>query len=297
VTAVAADETDHLVIIGAGVMGTGIAALALAHGLAVTLVDLTRQTLDRATATVTRHLRTATLLGARPEAVPAGRLGTTTGIEEALAGRPAAAVVETVNEDSIVKAGVLARVGPHLPEGTPLISNTSSIPIDELADAVPRPEDLLGAHFMNPPYLITMVEVIPGRRTGASALSAAKAFLGGLGRTSILVRDSPGFVTSRLLHPMINEAARLVQEGVASAEDVDALVRGCLGHPNGPLRIADFIGIDNLTDSLWVLHQRTGDERSRPCDLLLAKVRDGHHGRKSGRGFYDYERELAGETA
>lgn len=292
-TAAPADETDPLVIIGAGVMGSAITALALAHGVSVTLVDLTRQTLDRATATVNRHLRTTALLGTRPGNVAAGRLGTTTSVSEALAGRPAA-VIEAVTEDSIVKAGVLARVGPHVPEGTPLISNTSSIPIDELADAVPRPEDLLGAHFMNPPSLITTVEVIPGRRTGASALSAAKAFLAKLGRTSILVRDSPGFVTSRLLHPMINDAARLVEEGVASVEDVDALMRDCLGHPGGPLRTADLIGIDSLTDSLWVLHKRTGDERSRPCDLLLAKVRDGHHGRKSGRGFYDYER--AGEA-
>lgn len=290
-TAAAADEADHLVIIGAGVMGSGIAALALAHGVAATLIDHDQRKLDRATAAVTRHLRAATLLGKRPDS-PSGRLDTTTGLEEAVAERPAA-VIEAVTEDSIIKAGVLARVGPRVLEGTPLISNTSSIPIDELADAVPRPDDLLGAHFMNPPHLITTVEVIPGRRTGAGALCAAKAFLGRLGRTTILVRDSPGFVTSRLLHPMINDAARLVQDGVASAEDVDALMRGCLGHPAGPLRTADLIGLDNLADSLWVLHKRTGDERSRPCDLLLAKVRDGHHGRKSGRGFYRYEEETA----
>ncbi|MFD2416310.1 3-hydroxyacyl-CoA dehydrogenase family protein [Amycolatopsis pigmentata] len=286
-TTAASDETDHLVIIGAGVLGCGIAALALAHGVAVTLADHTRPKLDQAEAAVTGHLKTATLLGVCPEDIPHGRLDTTTGLEEAVARRPAA-VIEAGTEDSILKAGVLAQVGPHVPEGTPLISNTSSVPVDELADAVPRPEDLLGAHFMDPPYLIATVEVIPGRRTGAGALSAAKAFLGVLRRTSILVRDSPGFVTSRLLHPMINDAARLVQEGVASAEDVDALMCGCLGHPSGPLRTADLIGIDNLADSLWVLHKRTGDERSRPCDLLLAKVRDGHHGRKSGRGFYDY---------
>lgn len=291
-TAATADGADHLVIVGAGVMGTGIAALALAHGVAVTLADRTRPELDRAKAAVSRHLKTAASLGARPDGVPAGRLDTTTGIEEAVARRPAA-VIEAVTEDSIIKASVLAQVGPHVPEGTPLISNTSSIPVDELAGAVPRPEDLLGAHFLDPPYLITTIEVIPGRRTGAGALSAAKAFLGRLRRTSILVRDSPGFVISRLLYPMINDAARLVEEGVASAEDVDALMRGCLGHPRGPLRTADLIGIDNLADSLWVLRKRTGDERSRPCDLLLTKVRDGHHGRKSGRGFYDY----AGETA
>lgn len=287
-----AAEADHLVVIGAGVMASGIAALALAHGVAVTLAGRTWPEPDQAKAAVTRHLKTATLLGACPEDIPAGRLDTTTELAEAVAQQPAA-VIEASTEDSTIKAGVLAQVGPYVPEGTPLIANTASIPVDELADVVPRPEDLLGAHFLDPPYLITTVEVIPGRRTGAGALSAAKAFLGRLRRTSILVRDSPGFVTSRLLHPMINDAARLVQEGVASAEDVDALMCGCLGHPSGPLRTADLIGIDNLADSLWVLHKRTGDERSRPCDLLLAKVRDGHHGRKSGRGFYDY----AGGTA
>lgn len=272
-------------------MGTGITTLALAHGVPVALVDTTRAVLDRAEAEIARNLRTATLFGAAPADTPTGTLTTHTAPSDALGDVPAA-VIEAIVEDPAVKADVLARVSAAVPAGTPLISNTSSIPIDELAAAVARPEDLLGTHFMNPAYLITTVEVVPGPRTGESALAAAKKVLTELRRTPIVVRDAPGFVTSRLLHPMINDAARLVQDGVASAEDVDALMRGCLGHRTGPLRTADLIGIDNLVDSLDVLHRRTGDERSRPCELLLAKVRDGHHGRKSGRGFYDYEEAL-----
>jgi methoxymalonate biosynthesis protein len=289
-----ADKAEHqLVIVGAGVMGTGITTLALAHGVSVTLVDVAKDVLEQATATITRNLRMATLMGAYREGVPTGRLTTTIALSEAVSRIRPVAVIEAVIEDITVKAEVLARVSVNVLDGTPLISNTSSIPIDELADSVPQPEDLLGTHFMNPSYLISTVEVIPGRRTGTDVLVAAKALLGRLSRTPIVVRDAPGFVTSRLLHPMINDAARLVQEGVASVRDVDALMQGCLGHRSGPLRTADLIGIDNLVDSLWVLHKRIGDERSRPCELLLAKVRDGHHGRKSGRGFYDYEEALA----
>ncbi|PRY32482.1 3-hydroxyacyl-CoA dehydrogenase family protein [Umezawaea tangerina] len=291
-TAAAREEGGPLVVVGAGVMGTGIATLALVHGVPVTLVDLDRAVLDRAEVAIARNLRTAALLGAAPPDTAPGALTTSTSLPDALTGSTAVAVVEAVTEDPATKAAVLARVSAAVPEGTPLISNTSSIPIDELAAAVARPADLLGTHFMNPAYLITTVEVVPGPRTAPDVVASATKLLGELRRTPIVVRDSPGFVTSRLLHPMINDAARLVEEGVASVEDVDALMQGCLGHPTGPLRTADLIGIDNLVDALDVLHLRTGDERSRPCGLLVAKVRDGHHGRKSGRGFYDYEEAL-----
>jgi methoxymalonate biosynthesis protein len=141
---------------------------------------------------------------------------------------------------------------------------------------------------MNPPYLIRTVEVIRGARTGEDTMAALGRVLAALDRQPVVVRDAPGFVTSRVLHPMINDAARVVEEGTASVEAVDALMEGCLGHPTGPLRTADLIGIDNLVDSLKVLYERTGDEGCRPCDLLLEKVRQGELGRKSGRGFYDY---------
>jgi methoxymalonate biosynthesis protein len=201
-------------------------------------------------------------------------------------------VVEAVTEDPYAKAKVLTDVSALVAPGTPVVSNTSSIPIDELARSVARPEDLIGSHFMNPPYLIRTVEVIRGPRTGPHTLDAVRRLLAALGREPVVVEDAPGFVTSRILHPMINTAVRVVAAGTASVESVDTLLQGCLGHPTGPLRTADLIGLDNLVDSLWVLHERTGDESCRPCELLLTKVRAGHLGRKSGQGFYHYEGDL-----
>ncbi|GGK79078.1 3-hydroxyacyl-CoA dehydrogenase family protein [Mangrovihabitans endophyticus] len=280
--------TDPVVIVGAGVMGTGIATLALVHGTPVTLVDTVEEKLTAAGPIIATGLRTAGLMGAAPAGVEPAGLTLVTGLADALAARPAAAVIEAITEDAGRKADVLARVCAAVKPGTPLVTNTSSIPIDELAHAVARPEDLLGVHFMNPSYLISTVELARGRRTGAAAESTAVRVLESWRRRVIVVRDAPGFVTSRLLHPMINNAARVVEEGTASVAEVDELMHGCLGHPTGPLRTADLIGIDNLVDSLWVLHERSGDESCRPCDLLLSKVRDGHFGRKSGRGFYEY---------
>src|SRR5262249_14981073 len=150
-----------------------------------------------------------------------------------------------------------------------------------------RPEELVGVHFMNPPYLIETVEVIRGARTSKATMERVSSLLAALGRRAIIVGDAPGFVTSRILHPMINDAVRIVQAGTATVEAVDALMQGCLGHPTGPLRTADLIGLDNLIDSLRVLHERTGDDGCLPCELLLAKVQQGHLGRKSGRGFYE----------
>ncbi|QEU89897.1 3-hydroxyacyl-CoA dehydrogenase family protein [Streptomyces kanamyceticus] len=276
----------RILVLGAGVMGTGITTLALRHGVHVTLVDTSDAILVAARTRIAAELRMAQLVAGPAEADP-GVLETTTSVLPAIG--MADAVIEAVVEDAVVKADVLATVSAAAPPGTPIITNTSSIPVDELADAVARPENLLGTHFMNPSYVIPTVEVIRGPRSGEPAMAAVADLLAVLGRKPIVVRDAPGFVTSRLLHPMINDAARIVQEGTASTEDVDALMTGCLGHPTGPLRTADLIGIDNLVDALWVLHKRTGDDRSRPCDLLLGKVRDGHHGRKTGRGFYDYE--------
>ncbi|MER7167596.1 3-hydroxyacyl-CoA dehydrogenase family protein [Micromonospora sp. NPDC000207] len=283
-----------LAVLGAGVMGTGIAALAVGHGVAVSMIDVDRRRLAEAPARVDRQVRTARLMGALPDSTSPGALDAGLSLAEVSTGYAGnlVAVVEAVTEDPDAKAKVLADVSALVDPGTPIVSNTSSIPIDELAGAVARPEDLVGTHFMNPPYLIRTVEVIRGRRTGAQTLTAVRRLLAVLRREPVVVDDAPGFVTSRILHPMINTAARVVAAGTASVESVDQLMQGCLGHPTGPLRTADLIGLDNLVDSLWVLHARTGDESCRPCDLLVAKVRSGHLGRKSGRGFYDYEGDL-----
>lgn len=282
--------THQVAILGGGVMGSGIAALVLGHGIPVRLVDVDEETLDDARARIGQQLRHAQLMGALPADRAPGRLVTTVHLADVA---DASAVIEAVTESPETKAKVLAEASAVVRPGTPLITNTSGIPIRELAASTERPEDVLGTHFMNPPYLIRMVEVSRGPRTGEATVEALVDLLTALERRAVLVKDAPGFVTSRLLHPMINTAARIVGEGTATVEAVDELMEGCLGHPTGPLRTADLIGIDNLVDSLAVLYERTGDEACRPCDLLLAKVRANELGRKSGRGFYVYGKDMA----
>jgi methoxymalonate biosynthesis protein len=277
----------HLAVLGAGVMGTAIATLAIGRGLAVTLVDVDAGALERARRTVPQQLRMARLMGALPRDAAADELTTTTAIAD-LAG--AGAVVESVTELPRVKADVLGAASAVVAPGTLLMTNTSGIPVDELADAVARPEDLVGTHFMNPPYLIRTIEVIRGPRSGEAAMAAVLALLEALDRDGIVVGDGPGFVINRILQRTINEAARVVQEQLATPEAVDGLFTGCLGHASGPLATADLIGLDNVVDSLRVLHDRTGDEGYEPCELLLTKVGSGDFGRKTGRGFYDHRK-------
>jgi methoxymalonate biosynthesis protein len=275
---------DRIAVFGAGVMGVGITALAVGHGVSVLLVDVDPDKLANASSEVRRHLRMAQLMGVLPD-VPIGGLTTSEspdGVESAIA------VVEAVTEHFDTKVKLHNEIAAAVAPGTPRITNTSSIPVAELAAAVPRPEDLVGVHFMNPPSLIRTIEVIRGPQTGAAPLAIVRALVERLGRRPIVVADGPGFVTSMLLHRMINAAADLVEQGRTSVEDVDALMEGCLGHPSGPLRTADLIGIDNLVDSLRVLHERTGDVGCSPSQLLLRKVAKGEFGRKTGRGFYEY---------
>ncbi|WP_410600948.1 3-hydroxyacyl-CoA dehydrogenase family protein [Amycolatopsis sp. lyj-90] len=277
-------EDHRLAVIGAGVMGTNISTLALGHGVPVVLVDIDESVLDTAKATIAQKTRHAQLMGVLPDRPTAG-LTTSTSLSSIA---DATTVVEAVTEVAEVKEKVLTEASRIVSPGTTLISNTSCIPIDEMAAWTARPEELVGVHFMNPSYLIKMVEVIRGPRTAPAVLDNAVGLLSVLGRESLVIGDSAGFVINRLLHPLINTAAMLVEEGVASVEVVDGLLEGCLGHSTGPLRTGDLIGLENLVDSLNVLYERRGDESCRPCDLLLQKVADGHLGRKTGRGFYDY---------
>jgi methoxymalonate biosynthesis protein len=279
----------RLAVLGAGVMGVSIATLALGYGLPVLLVDVDAAKLDEAQIDVSRQLRLAQLMGARSGAEPIGELVTSTSIHDV---SDATSVIEAITEVAEGKFKALGELSAMLRPGTPVVSNTSSIPIDELAESLTRPEELVGAHFMNPAYLIETVEVIRGARTSDATMEGVSSLLVTLGRKAVVVRDAPGFVTSRILHPMINDAVRVVQAGTATVDAVDTLMEGCLGHRTGPLRTADLIGLDNLVDSLRVLHERTGDEGCLPCELLLAKVLRGHLGRKSGRGFYEYEETL-----
>lgn len=264
--------------------------MALGYGVSVLLVDVDEKILDRARNRIALQLRHAQLLAAVPPGRTPGELRTGT---SAASADGTTAVIEAVTEHFEMKHKILAEVSEYIEPGTPLITNTSGIPIDELADGLPRPGDLLGTHFMNPAYLIKMVEVVRGPRTTEATMTAATELLTALDRQTVVVRDAPGFVTSRLLHPMINDAARIVGEGIATVEAVDTLMQGCLGHPTGPLRTADLIGLDNLVDSLTALYERTGEERFRPCELLLEIVDKGRLGRKTGQGFYEYGKVLS----
>lgn len=280
------NSTDTLVaVLGAGVMGTGIAATVAGHGIPVVVLDSDPGVLDQAAERIDRQLRHARLMGALPAELPPGPITMTTRYDAASA---ATTVVEAVTEQLESKTKALNSAATTVGPATPLISNTSGIPIDELATGLLQPERLVGTHFMNPPYLIEQVEVIRGRRTSPATMASLHDFLGRLNRRGVLVRDSPGFVTSRLLHAMLNDAASIVGEGIADAETVDGLMQGCLGHRTGPLRTADLIGLDNLVDSLDALYERTGELRYRPCPQLRSMVRKGNLGRKAGKGFYEY---------
>ena len=285
------EQTAHrLGVVGAGVMGTAIATLAIGRGLPVVLVDLDEAKLARARQGTSDQLRLAQLMGKLPRTGTVGDLVTTTDVGE-LGG--VTAVIEAVTELPETKAKVLAEISAAVSPGTLVVSNTSAIPVDEMAGWTARPEDLVAIHFMNPPYLIRTVEVIYGARTGEHAKTRTTALLTALDRDGVVVGDGPGFVINRILQRMINEAARIVEEGRATPEAVDAVFEGCLGHRTGPLATADLIGLDNVADSLRVLHARTGDDGYQPCDLLVAKVAAGDFGRKTGRGFYEHGEALS----
>ncbi|MCG8918345.1 3-hydroxyacyl-CoA dehydrogenase family protein [Actinokineospora sp. PR83] len=279
------DAFGRVAILGAGVMGTGIATLAVGSGLPVVLVDLDEERLERARAGITAQTRLGRLMGSFDRQVADGELETTTDPGR-VAG--AAALIESVTERLEAKVRALTASTAVVAPGTVVVSNTSAIPIDELAGYTARPEDVVGIHFMNPPYLIRTVELIRGPRSGDAAIASAERLLAALGQTPVHVGDGPGFVINRVLQRSINEAARIVQDGVATPEAVDAAFTGCLGHRTGPLATADLIGLDNVVDSLHVLLERTGDEGYRPCDLLVGKVAAGDFGRKTGRGFFEY---------
>lgn len=284
------DWTGPIAVLGAGVMGTGIAALAIGRGLEVILVDVDDEKLTSGRKRVRSELRMGQLLGKLPRTGTVGELTLTTSLDDIA---EATAVIEAVTELPELKFEVLAKVSAVVRPGTLLVSNTSAIPVDEMAAHVARPQDMVGVHFMNPAYMIRTVELIRGPRSSEDSMTAAADLLTALGREGVVVGDGPGFVINRILQRMINEAARIVEEGRATPEAVDAVFTGCLGHASGPLATGDLIGLDNVADSLRVLRDRTGDAGYEPCDLLLAKVAAGDFGRKTGRGFYDYGKELS----
>ncbi len=277
--------TNGIAVIGAGVMGVGIAALAVAHGLPVTLVDIDDDKLAKAPELVTGYARVGALMGKLPRGGTHGPLTTTSSLDAAAS---AWAVIEAVTEHVETKVKVLAELSTVVEPGTLLATNTSAIPVAELAAATTRPADLVATHFMNPPYLIDAVEVARGAQTSDAAMARLTELFEVLGRRAIVVGDGPGFVSNHVLMRMINDAARLVTQGRAEPARIDEVFTECLGHRTGPLATADLIGLDNVVDTLAVLYERTGEDAYRADEELVARVRAGRHGRKSGAGFYDY---------
>ncbi len=289
--AAAASAPPELVgVVGAGVMGSGVAQSLVESGLHVVLVDVADERLARARQAIRQGLRARALLGRRP-AAGAGADQLLQRITFTCEQAPLAAVgflIENVVEKWEAKAEVYRRLDALCPPGCVFAANTSAIPITRLAALTSRPDRFVGMHFMNPAPLKPVVEVVRGHHTSAATLARAQALLAAMGKEGIVVEDMPGFVTNRVLMLTLNEAIWVVQDRVAPAAEVDRLFQSCFGHAMGPLATADLIGLDTVLDSLEVLQQSFGDDKFRPCPLLRRMVDAGLHGRKSGRGFYDY---------
>ncbi len=275
-------------VVGAGQMGSGIAQVSAQAGFTVWMRDLEPALLQHGLGRIERDLRRAADKGRlRPEEVPAvlERIRTTTALED-LAGCDF--VVEAIVEDLDAKLETFRALDRICREEVILASNTSSLPITRLAAATRRPERVIGMHFMNPVPVMKLVEVVRGLATSDETRDAVVALAEKLGKTPVECRDSPGFVSNRVLVPMINEAVWCLYEGIAEREAIDTIMKLGMHHPMGPLELADFIGLDTCLAILEVLHEGLGEDKYRPCPLLRRYVEAGRLGRKTGRGFYDY---------
>ena len=270
-------------------MGNGIAHVAAQHGRTVRLVDVSKDVLEAALATIGRNLDRQVKKGTLSEedrAATLGRIEPSTAVAEGVG--DAEIVIEAVPERLDLKRRVFGELDRAAPEGAVLASNTSSISITEIAAVTSRPDRVIGMHFMNPVPVMRLVEVIRGLATSDETAAATVAFAEALGKTPVQVNDFPGFVSNRVLMPMINEAITALMEGVAGAEEIDTVMKLGMNHPMGPLELADLIGLDTCLNILEVLHRDLGDDRYRPSPLLRKHVAAGWLGRKSGRGFHPY---------
>jgi 3-hydroxybutyryl-CoA dehydrogenase len=281
-------EIKSIGIVGAGTMGNGIAHVCARAGFNVVLYDLQQSFLDRGLATVEKNLGrevSKSKLTTQQAEEAKGRITPTLELE---ALRGCALAIEAATEKFAVKAEIFRELDRILPAEAILASNTSSISITKLAAQTKRPEQVIGMHFFNPVPVMQLVEVIRGLQTSQDTFDAVHALSLRLGKTPVEVNDAAGFISNRVLMPLINEAIYSVMEGVATAEAVDKVFVLGMAHPMGPLTLADFIGLDVCLDIMRVLAEELGNPKYNPCPLLVRMVDAGWLGRKSGRGFYTY---------
>jgi 3-hydroxybutyryl-CoA dehydrogenase len=274
----------HVLVVGAGQMGGGIAQVVAASGRRVSLHDAAPGAVERALETMTKSLRK---LAEKGGGDPTDVLARVEPVDDLLA---ADLMIEAVVEDVDVKKEIFRRADVKLPERAVFATNTSSIPVGSLAAVVSRPDKVIGMHFFNPVPLLELVEIIRAHETSDETAEAIASLARDLGKTPAVAKDFPGFVSNRILMPFINEAVRALHEGVADAEAIDTIARLGFAHPLGPLALADLIGLDTCVAIMEVLRAGLRDDRYAPATLLREHVAAGRLGRKSGRGFYDYER-------
>ncbi len=278
-----------IAVIGAGTMGNGIAQVAAMAGLQVTMIDVSDEAVQRGQAALARSLerlvKKGTLAEADRQAALARVRGSTAYADLAGAGL----VIEAATENLELKLRILREADRLADAGAVIATNTSSISITQLAAVLQQPERLIGTHFFNPVPMMALLEIIRGLQTSDDTHAKAMAFAQRVGKTPITVRNSPGFVVNRILCPMINEAIFVLQEGLATAEDIDTGMKLGCNHPIGPLALADMIGLDTMLAVMRVFHDGFGDPKYRPAPLLVDMVAAGRLGRKTGRGFYRYD--------
>lgn len=276
-------------VIGAGTMGNGIAHVMALNGYDVALVDVNEQSLEAGLAAIRKNLGRQVEKGVISlEGSEQALSRIKTSHEPAQAAAASDLIIEAVTEDEAVKSKIFRELDEHAPDTAILASNTSSISITWLGAQTRRPASVIGMHFFNPVPVMKLIEIIRGHETSDEVYATIRELAEKLGKSPVEVADYPGFVSNRILMPMINEAIYCVMEGVASIEDIDQVMKLGMAHPMGPLTLADFVGLDVCLSIMEVLHDGLGDDKYRPCPLLRNMVVAGRLGRKSGRGFYEY---------